>query len=61
MSETLYRFITAGDPQRIVTPTNPLVINSATGNYGEVVIDGGYVQVVVPAPGVEFTNLSKKS
>jgi hypothetical protein len=61
MSETLYKFIAGDDPQRIVTPTNPLIINSAVGNYGEVIIEGGFVQVVVPAPGIEFTSLSKKS
>lgn len=49
------------DTARHVTPDNPLIINAPSGNYGDVVIEGGFIQVVVPANLVQFNNLTKKS
>ncbi len=53
---------TVGDgATRVVTPTNPLVINAAIGNYGAVEIAGGNVSVIVPVTLVQFTSLTKTS
>jgi hypothetical protein len=53
--------VTATSTPREVTPTNPLIINSAIGDYGDVVIAGGDIQVVVPTTQTKFTSLSKTS
>jgi hypothetical protein len=61
VAENKEAIVSAVNAQRVVTPTNPLLINSAVGNYGDVVIEGGFIQVKVPAPGVTLTSLTKKS
>jgi hypothetical protein len=61
MPDGAEQLITVDTDQRIVTPSNPLIINSPAGNYGEVIIEGGYIQVVVPASQVQFTSLTKQS